>query len=229
RVVGGGLRLVPGLAGADGGTVRAGPPAAARRAAGAGQLGKLVAGQRTGRPGRGGGAAAGPGRRARPAPGESPPGGAGRAPAGNGRPLLRRFLVRQLCAAEPPVRRVGAAPALRGVQPCRTGWPDCARMHGGGGVVLSDLADQRTAPPRGADTAGPGPAVRLRLGPRGVNHRGRPGQLASIGERSPANGLSLRIAHGYFGQSPLSQGWAGSFSSSTRRASAASSSLPSRV
>ncbi len=43
---------------------------------------------------------------------------------------------------------------------------------------------------------------------------------------SPANGLSLRIIHGYFGQSPVSHGWSGWFSSSTRRASSARVLLP---
>src|SRR5690606_31950560 len=43
---------------------------------------------------------------------------------------------------------------------------------------------------------------------------------------SPANGLSLRIAQGYFVQLPLCQGCCGALSSSTRRASAARVWLP---
>ncbi len=45
-------------------------------------------------------------------------------------------------------------------------------------------------------------------------------------ERSPANGFSLRIIHGYFGQLPASHGCSGWFSCSTRRASSARVLLP---
>ena len=47
-----------------------------------------------------------------------------------------------------------------------------------------------------------------------------------VTERSPANGFSLRIIHGYFGQLPASHGCSGWFSCSTRRASSARVLLP---
>ncbi len=60
--------------------------------------------------------------------------------------------------------------------------------------------------------------------PQSLSFRWTAAPLA--GDFSPANGLSLRMAQGYFGHSPVSQGCRGSLSCRTRRASSARVLLP---